>query len=705
MKEVLQKLHILIMAFFFLFYVIFLSAAPLIKAAPKGDPKINQSIISVLLAIKDRKITRANAKAKNIFKLSNHRVHIDNNGEIQIYIHMISFGEDVFAQLRKNEVKIEITNKTLAIVQGWAPFDRIEDIAALAFVRQIKPPNYGMTQSGSVTTEGDSILKADLVRQLGIDGNGVKVGVISDGANNWTTAYATGDLPANITVYGTCTPRLYNGSVCDSGITCNEGTAMLEIIHDIAPGAQLAVASAYTSLEFAQRIDELVNNFGADVIVDDLFFPLEPYFADGIDAQAVAAVANQTIYISAAGNFAQGHYEVNYLPDYSMGGDFHNFGQAAGLFTDLSMNILINPGMYVVLILQWNDEFGLSENDYDLFLINEAETNVLCPTCGGKMEQSGTQDPLEGICYYNNTNYTVRGKIVINRFSGLTKRLEMFVLGGQVEEYNIPDGSVFGHSGVSGALAIGAIDASDPGNDTIEQFSSRGPSRIDFPSVQNRPKPDLVAIDGVSVTGVGGFPSVFFGTSAAAPHAAGVAALLKQGTPATTPAMIRTALMSSAVDLGISGQDNIFGSGRVNAFAALMVIAPDSDNDGLKDFEEELTYLSDPNVSDTDGDGLDDGIEVAYWGTRWNADPDGDQLVNLLDPDSDNDGLKDGLEVNYLGTDPAQADTDGDNTPDGDEDNDGDGFTNLEEVQCEADPIDPSSRCGRFLPFLMLLLD
>lgn len=548
-------------------------------------------------------------------------------------------------------------------------------------------------------------MNADLVRQLGIDGNGIKVGVISDGANNWTTARSTGDLPANITVYGTCTPRPRNGSVCDSGITCNEGTAMLEIIHDIAPGAQLAIASASTSLEFVQRVNELVNSFGADVVVDDLGFFLEPYFSDGIVAQAVADVTNQTVYISAAGNYALGHYEANYLADYSEDADFHNFGQAAGVPTDISMNVLIYPGQFVVPILQWNDQFGLSANDYDLLLVNEAETDLLCPTCISQMQQSGTQDPIEGICYYNNTNYLVRGKIVIHRFSGLAKRLEMFVLGGQVEEYNTPDGSVFGHSGVPNVLTIGAIDASDPGNDNIEPFSSRGPSRIDFPSIQNRPKPDLIAIDGVSVTGTGGFSSVFFGTSAAAPHAAGVAALLKQGVPAATPAKIRTALKSSAVDLGTSGPDNTYGSGRINALAALMVIAPDSDNDGLSDLDETNIYMSDPYITDTDSDGLYDGLEVQYWGVDWNANPDGDQLINLLDSDSDNDGLSDGIEVNILGTNPALADTDGNGTLDGDEDFDLDGLTNVEEIQCGSDPSDSNSKCRRFLPFLMLLLD
>ena len=131
----------------------------------------------------------------------------------------------------------------------------------------------------------------------------------------------------------------------------------------------------------------------------------------------------------------------------------------------------------------------------------------------------------------------------------------------------------------------------------------------------------------------------------------------------------------------------------------------DYDNDGLSYGEEVNIYLSNPHNSDTDDDMLDDGIEVTYWGADWNANPDGDLLVNLLDPDSDNDGLNDGFEVNILGTDPALIDTDTNGIPDGDEDYDGDGFTNAEEVQCGSDPVDSSSRCARGLPWLMLLLD
>ena len=158
--------------------------------------------------------------------------------------------------------------------------------------------------TGSVVTEGDSILGADLVRQLGFDGTGVKVGIISDGANDRATAQALGDLPQNITTYGSCAPRVGDGSQCLSPWTCNEGTAIMEIIHDLAPGAELAMGAVGTSLEFIQRVDDLVDDFGADIVIDDLGFLDEPYFADGPIAQAVASVTDQVVYVSSAGNSA-----------------------------------------------------------------------------------------------------------------------------------------------------------------------------------------------------------------------------------------------------------------------------------------------------------------------------------------------------------------------------------------------------------------
>ncbi|MFH0783492.1 MAG: hypothetical protein V2B20_16280 [Pseudomonadota bacterium] len=100
----------------------------------------------------------------------------------------------------------------------------------------------------------------------------------------------------------------------------------------------------------------------------------------------------------------------------------------------------------------------------------------------------------------------------------------------------------------------------------------------------------------------------------------------------------------------------IRGSGRVDDIKTLAKIPADqdSDGDGLTDNEEISTYGSHPYYADTDADGLLDGEEVTSWGNNWNADPDGDGLINLLDADADGDGFTDGMEVRQT-TDPANA--------------------------------------------------
>lgn len=100
----------------------------------------------------------------------------------------------------------------------------------------------------------------------------------------------------------------------------------------------------------------------------------------------------------------------------------------------------------------------------------------------------------------------------------------------------------------------------------------------------------------------------------------------------------------------------IRGSGRVDDIMTREAIPAeqDSDADVLTDLEEITIYGSNPHNADSDGDTLDDDIEISYWGSDWNSDPDGDGLINLLDPDSDNDGFEDGIEVTQH-TDPASA--------------------------------------------------
>ena len=544
-------------------------------------------------------------------------VRFDSSGNVQVYIHLENTDDSSLQQLRDLGATIEVTNSGWNVVQAWVPISSLDQIAALGAVQEITPPDYAVTKTGSINSDGDAIHRADLVRAFsGLTGAGVKVGVISDGVDSWTTSRGKGDLPSNIEI---------NPENKGEG---DEGTALLEIVHDLAPDARLAFSGAGTSLLFVEATLWLANEAfggeGADVIVDDLGFYLDPYFEDGPAALAAAdAVAGGSVFVSAAGNYAQRHYEGEFVD----GGDgYHDFDGSSD--TDTALRVYTDDGAAV--ILQWNDKFGESGNDYDLYVcppgLKPAKFNLQNDICTGSnrsQQEGGNDDPYEFV--FASFDGHTEADVYIREHSGVTKILELFVPGGRILEHGVEEGGIVGHPAVAEVLAVGAIRASDPGNDDPESFSDRGPSVF---LSETRNKPDLMGIDGVSITGAGGFGqpfsgspgAVFYGTSAAAPHVAGIAALVLEAqrlaTPNATKKTVADAvtkkLRDTAIDLGESGHDSTFGYGRADALSAIESIAESSTTfsvDSLDPFPVTYTINSTEDGADSStSDGVcDDG--------------------------------------------------------------------------------------------------
>src|SRR2546428_276406 len=285
-------------------------------------------------------------------------------------------------------------------------------------------------------------------RATGFDGSGITVGVISDGIDHIAQSVVTGNVPAGTGVPG--------GFGCAAG-RGDEGTAMLEIVHDLAPGATLLFSEGLSDkVSFVDSITCL-RNAGAQVIVDDVGFFDEPFFEDGMVAQAVrTAVQAGVSYHSAAGNDAHIHYGAAFqgATDPSSGALYHDF--AASGAADTFDRIEIAPGQTLDCVLQWNDPWGVSANDYDLELwdldqnptkLLEASTNV----------QSGTQDPLEEITPLRNPGGTpVHVGVRIKRVHGVDPQLSPFCFGGSNQQYTSPAGSIVGQPAISEAVAVGA---------------------------------------------------------------------------------------------------------------------------------------------------------------------------------------------------------------------------------------------------------
>ena len=431
--------------------------------------------------------------------------------------------------------------------------DKLEALASLNSVKSIRSVVQPIVNSGSVVTEGDIIHQTDDVRSnYSQSGAGIKVGVISDGVDNIALSQSSGDLPLGV-------------NVLNNSVGGDEGTAMLEIIHDMVPDATLYFHTGFPNyVVFNDAVEALVAA-GCNVIVDDLGFLDQPYFEDGEIASHVALVLegnDNVVHVSSAGNAAQEHYQGIFNDN---GSGWHDF--SAGL--NQILVAYVPNGDRVTSFLQWNDSFGSSGNDYDLYLVNQGSGNYEILD-SSVFEQDGDDDPLEYINYTNTSGSTIIVGIYIKKYFGLDRTLEInFNNRGGVsisQTFVTAADSIFGHPAVPGVIAVGAIDASDPGNDDIEDFSSQGPVTIIGDG--QRAKPDVVGIDGVSVTGVGGFSNPFFGTSAAAPHIAAIAAQLWGQYPSANGNQIRDHLLNTAVDLGDSGFDTIFGYGRADALLA-----------------------------------------------------------------------------------------------------------------------------------------
>ena len=490
---------------------------------------------------------------KRPFKSSLKLAHIKNE---KIVIDVVAKGDvDTLAQ-ELTVLGMENISVFGRMVSGLLPIASLEQTASITTLNFARPA-YMHISAGAVTSQGDAALLADDARTTyGIDGTGIKIGTLSDSYNCLGGAaadVASNDLPTGVQV-------LADETGCGSGT--DEGRAMMQIVHDVAPGVNQAFHTAFDGeASFAQGIIDLANA-GSTVINDDVIYFAEPMFQDGIIAQAVDTVKAMGVpYFSAAGNSSSDSYEATFINSgdsgHANGSVRHDFDAGAG--TDSLMSVSIPANTQVIFVLQWEDPFfsvsGAPGADTDMDMILYGSNGRVIRN--GPNVVGGTSDNIGGdaveIFAYTNTSTSAQNyQIGIEHFSGPFPGKIKFVFFGNmtISEYATFSSTSYGHPRAAGGQAVGAarysktpaFGVSPP---IVESFSSKGGTPILFDTSGNpvnvvRQKPDFVAPNGGDNTFFGfdyesnGWPN-FFGTSAAAPHAAGMAALLKEFEPTLTP--------------------------------------------------------------------------------------------------------------------------------------------------------------------------
>ena len=376
-----------------------------------------------------------------------------------------------------------------------------------------------------IDTKAEISHGVDLVQNQGITGAGIKIGVMSNGIDSLAAMTAAGNLPAVTVLSG------------QAG-TGDEGTAMLEIVYDLAPGATLYYATANPSqAQFAINIQALAAA-GCKIIVDDVTFYAEGVFQDGIVAQAVNTVtAAGVMYFSSAansGNLDSGT-SGTWEGDFVAGAAIPVLGTATVHAFDGSHNYdAVTQAGSGYTTLKWSDPLGASCNDYDLYVLNSTMSTVMAYSTS---TQSCTQDPYE----YVTTPPAVGYRIVIVKYSGVARALHVDTNRGRLAIAT--SGATVGHNAAAAALTVAATPAQSTiftsGNQTPESYSSDGPRKMFYNPNGTAITPGniLFATNGGTTLAKVDFTAAdcgqgavtnfnpFCGTSAAAPVAASIAAL------------------------------------------------------------------------------------------------------------------------------------------------------------------------------------
>ncbi len=504
----------------------------------------------------------------------------------KIRIHIIAASVNDLSELTKTLAAKGLTNIVSYenSIDADIEVNKIASLEEITSIMMVKPIYKPATHSGAVQTQVDRAIRSDIARtNFGVNGNGIKIGILSDSYNalgGAVAGVAAGELPGIGNPSGFTNPIvvLKDLSLSQDPGLIDEGRGMAEIVHDVAPGAQIYFYTAFDGpADFAAGIRALANA-GCKIIVDDVSYFDEPFFQDGILAKAVEDVSNLGVsYFTIAGNSASRSYEFNFKPtNFASAGQppliLHNFSSDPAQPID-NLPFFCPVGAVGNAFLQWSQPFksisgGIgARTDLDIFILDNAG-NVLASNTANNIGE----DPSVSIGFLNISQSPVLRIAILKRSGVNTQKIKIRferATGLFIDLENTPGlfaSTITGQANARSAITLGAADyrqTTEFGatSNIIQDFSSKGGTDILFNRFggrifDRRLKPEIVAADNGNTSFFGedidndGLPN-FSGTSASAPLAAAIAALGLEASHCVTlsPLYVKNAFIISAEDM------------------------------------------------------------------------------------------------------------------------------------------------------------
>ncbi|QBQ53514.1 S8 family peptidase [Nitrosococcus wardiae] len=456
-------------------------------------------------------------------------------------------------------------------LQVLLPLERVSELAALPQVRYVRLPHraeprqetrpelyrFAGDKSGhpnkgahpDSSSEGVFVTSAHRLHQLGITGKGVQVAILDRGFQGYRNLLGD-ELPLEVTIKNFNLGEGFEGN--------NHGTAVAEILYDMAPDIELTLVAAGTELEYMAALDWLRTQEVSIVSFSLGFDNLGPLDGRSPVSTAASRLFDEAgiLFVTAAGNEQQNYWSGTFRD--VDGNGAHEFSN-----NDEALNLELRAGDLVRVILNW-DDWGedpsrpRSDQDYDLYIfcpgtVQFSPDNACASSVGFQTGLLG-QEPIEQAFFAAPMTGTYHVFIVGASLETGENLLRLFIGGSQGKafpmEYQNADSTLVLPGDGRGVFTVGAMDVL---TQQLEPVSSLGPTW------DGRIKPDIIAPDGVSTVVLG----PFFGTSAAVPHVAGAAALLKSQDPNRSAQKLKLLLQQASIDRAFRGKDNEYGAGTL----------------------------------------------------------------------------------------------------------------------------------------------